>query len=123
MEVYFAEEALKALEENMGKHVVEGRMVYGTVGDGKEGWKFVPYDRKPRVRRKDMVVRHLPNGWIRMSRHRLKVFSTASGLLDFEGAVATLKRDIGEGLDASLLDGSLEHVKTLMAEKAEEDAE
>jgi hypothetical protein len=72
--------------------------------DGQKYIAFLPYDRKPRVRRPDELVKKLRSGWIRLSIKRLKVFASASNELGAQEAVDDLKEQIVKGLDAILRD-------------------
>ena len=83
---------------------IEGRLKPMCGADGQKYIAFFPYDRKPRVRRPDELVKKLRSGWIRLSIKRLKVFASASNELGAQEAVDDLKEQIVKGLDAILRD-------------------
>ena len=102
---------MMALEKSEKERVIAGRLVYGTTSDGNKGWMFIPYNRKPRSRKKDKLLRRLLSGWIRQSPKRLKVFSTVSNELSPQEAVKALKHDICSGLDELLKDERIAQLK------------
>jgi hypothetical protein len=118
--ILFGEEAMLALKKSKGERVVDGRMI-AIEHDGRKVWAFVPYNRKPRQKPLVMTLRDLVNGWIKMGRKHIGVYSAVSSKLSPEEAVAVLKRDICEGLDQVLEDGTIEEMKdffNLMGNKA-----
>ena len=110
--IYLGIEAMLAMNANKGDKVIPGRMVYGTTADGNKGWMFIPYNRKPRYRRKkDEVLHYLAGGWIKLSALKLKVFATTSNKQSPLEAIDSLKYDICEGLDAIIRDGRVTRLK------------
>ena len=110
--IYFGIEAMLALAANKGEKVIPGRLVYGTTADGNKGWMFIPYNRKPRCRRKDEVLHYLAGGWIKLSAKKLKVFASTSNKQSPLEAIDSLKYDICEGLDAIVRDGKVTKLKS-----------
>ena len=75
------------------ERLVEGKCVEGSLH--RDAWTgrvtFKAYNRLPRVRMKDRLVKKLPWGWVKESMERIKVFgsfpkdygtATVMGLLD-----------------------------------------
>jgi hypothetical protein len=110
--IYFGVEAMLAMAKNKGDRVIKGRLVYGTTADGNKGWMFIPYNRKPRCRRKDEVLHYLAGGWIKLSALKLKVFASTSNKQSPLEAIDSLKYDICEGLDAIVRDGKVTKLKS-----------
>ena len=110
--IYFGVEAMLAMAKNKGEKVIPGRLVYGTTADGNKGWMFIPYNRKPRCRRKDEVLHYLAGGWIKLSALKLKVFASTSNKQSPLEAIDSLKYDICEGLDAIVRDGKVTKLKS-----------
>ena len=118
--ILFGEEAMLALKKSKGERVVAGRML-PVEHDGRKVWAFEPYNIRPRQKPLIITLRDLVNGWIKMGRKHLGVYSAVSSKLSPEEAVAVLKRDICEGLDQVLEDGTIEEMKdffNLMGNKA-----
>lgn len=108
--ILFGEKALSAMKNSNGKTVIDGRLK-PVVENGKKVWEFDPYNRKSQQRKKMMVLKYLPEGWIKMGMRRIAVYSSASNRLTPEEAIAQLKIDICEGLDQVLKDGTFEDLK------------
>ncbi len=104
------ERAVLAMKKSNGVTVIDGRLV-PVVEDGKVSWEFIPYNRKNPKRKKMKVLEYLHEGWIKMGLRRIAVFSSASNNISPEEAVAQLKRDICEGLDKVLSEGTIEEMK------------
>ena len=74
IEVEVSQEALVAI---MNGKCVEGRMRKQSSSMGMHlVIEFVPYNRKPRPREKDVLVKKLPWGWVKESVARIKVFGS-----------------------------------------------
>ena len=115
--IYFGIEAMLALAKYKGDSVIPGRLVYGTTADGNKGWMFIPYNRKPRHRKKkDEVLHYLAGGWIKLSALKLKVFASTSNKQSPLEAIDSLKYDICEGLDAIIRDGRVTCLKEFSEE-------
>ena len=108
--ILFGEKALSVMKQSNGQTVIEGRLI-PHVENGKVEWVFVPYDRKNPKRKKMKVLEYLPEGWIKMGLRRIAVFSSASNKLAPEEAVEQLKRDICNGLEKLLENGTIEEMK------------
>lgn len=90
IEIRNEKEVLKALK----KGVVSGRL---TLVENAYGHKqiivFVPYNRKPRVRKKDVLIEKLPWGWVRASLKRMKRFTSFPNDLTLEEQLAILDKE------------------------------
>lgn len=66
------------ISEEALSRLVEGKYVDGSLH--RDAWtgriSFRMFNRKPRVRHKDRLVKKLPWGWIRESMERIKVFGS-----------------------------------------------
>ena len=60
------------------KQLVDGKRVEGVLYMDQDTGKltFKAYNRQPRVREKDQLVKKLPWGWIKESLERIKVFGS-----------------------------------------------
>lgn len=60
------------------ERLVEGKCVEGSLRRDKWTGKvtFNAYNRQPRVREKDRMVKKLPWGWVKESMERIKVFGS-----------------------------------------------
>ena len=103
--VFFGDEAMLALKKSKGELVVSGRLRYVEI-DGKMVLEFKPYNRQPR--KKPLI---LTNGWIKMGRRHVGVYAAVSSKLSPEDIVEELKRDVCDGLDKVLEDGTIEEMK------------
>jgi hypothetical protein len=92
--------------------IIEGRLMLVKSGDGHEYIEFRPYNRKPKTRRPDEMVKKLRSGWIKLSAMRLKVFASSSNALSAQEVVNDLKGQINEGLDAILRDERVSVLKS-----------
>ena len=66
------------LSDEVIARLVEGKCVEGSLR--RDEWTgkvtFKAYQRQPRVREKDRMVKKLPWGWVRESLERIKVFGS-----------------------------------------------
>ena len=66
------------LSEEVIARLVSGRCVEGSLH--RDEWTgkvtFRPYQRQPRIRHKDRLVKKLPWGWVKESIERIKVFGS-----------------------------------------------
>lgn len=92
--------------------IIEGRLILVKNQAGQEYIEFRPYNRKPKMRRPDEMVKKLRSGWIKLSAMRLKVFASASNELSAQDVVNDLKGQINEGLDAILRDERVSMLKS-----------
>lgn len=104
-----AETVVKAVR---GGRIIEGRLMLVKSDDGQEYIEFRPYNRKPKTRRPDEMVKKLRSGWIKLSAMRLKVFASSSNELSAQEVVNDLKGQINEGLDAILRDERVSVLKS-----------
>ena len=60
------------------KQLVDGKRVEGVLYMDQDTGKltFKAYNRKPQIKRKDVLVKKLPWGWIKESLERIKVFGS-----------------------------------------------
>ena len=66
--------------------------------------KFKAYNRKPRVRLKDRIIRYLEHGWVKESPDRIKVYES-------------LPKNIGTARMMSVLDHETKEVKSALMER------
>ena len=108
--VFFGEEAMLALKNSKGECVIKGRVML-IEQEGKKVWSFVPYNRQPRKKPLVLTLKDLANGWIKMGRKHIGVYSAVSNKLSPEEAVAVLKHEINQGLDQLLREGTIEEMR------------
>ena len=108
--VFFGDEAMLALKKSKGELVVSGRLRYVEI-DGKMVLEFKPYNRQPRKKPLVLTLKDLANGWIKMGRKHIGVYSAVSNKLSPEEAVAVLKHEINQGLDQLLREGTIEEMR------------
>ena len=65
-------------EEVVARLFKSNRCVYGSLHFDKETGKitFKAYNRQPRTRSKDRLIKKLPWGWVKESLERIKVFGS-----------------------------------------------
>ena len=66
--------------------------------------KFKAYNRKPRVRLKDRIIRYLEHGWVKESPDRIKVYES-------------LPKNIGTARMMSVLERETKEVKSALMER------
>ena len=66
--------------------------------------KFKAYNRKPRVRLKDRIIRYLEHGWVKESPDRIKVYES-------------LPKNIGTARMMSVLEREAKEVKNALMER------
>ena len=95
--IEFSEEILTSLAE--GKYV-QGALYRDEV-TGKI--TFNAYNRKPRVRLKDRIIRYLEHGWVKESANRIKVYES-------------IPKDIGTARVMNVLEREAKEVKNALIE-------
>ena len=95
--IEFSEEILTSLAE--GKYV-QGALYRDEV-TGKITFKA--YNRKPRVRLKDRIIRYLEHGWVKESANRIKVYES-------------IPKDIGTARVMNVLEREAKEVKNALIE-------
>jgi hypothetical protein len=93
--IEFSEEILTSLAE--GKYV-QGALYRDEV-TGKITFKA--YNRKPRVRLKDRIIRYLEHGWVKESANRIKVYES-------------IPKDIGTARVMNVLEREAKEVKNAL---------
>ena len=87
------------------EHLVDGKCVEGSIR--RDVWTgriiFKAYNRRPRVRHKDKLIKKLPWGWVKRSTQRLKVYGS-------------FPEDLGAAKVMSLLDEHTRDAKTALIE-------
>ena len=96
--IEFSEEILTSLAE--GKYV-QGALYRDEV-TGKITFKA--YNRKPRVRLKDRIIRYLEHGWVKESANRIKVYES-------------IPKDIGTARVMNVLEREAKEVKNALMER------
>ncbi len=95
-----------AIEEEVLARLVEGKRVEGSLRRDK--WTgvitFNAYNRKPRKREKDRIVKKLPWGWVKESMQRIKVFGS-------------FPKDMGSAAVMGLMDDHNRSAKNAMVER------
>ena len=96
--IEFSEEILTSL--------AEGRYVQGALYRDEITGKitFKAYNRKPRVRLKDRIIRYLEHGWVKESPDRIKVYES-------------LPKNIGTARMMSVLEREAKEVKNALMER------
>ncbi len=92
--IEFAEEILTSLAE--GKYV-QGALYRDEV-TGKITFKA--YNRKPRVRLKDRIIRYLEHGWVKESANRIKVYESIPKDIGTARVMNVLEREAKEAKNA-----------------------
>ena len=92
--IEFAEELLTSLAE--GKYV-QG-VLYRDEVTGRITFKA--YNRKPRIRLKDRIVRYLEHGWVKESADRIKVYESIPKEIGTARMMGVLDREVKEAKDA-----------------------
>jgi hypothetical protein len=92
--IEFAEELLTSLAE--GKYV-QGALYRDEV-TGRITFKA--YNRKPRIRLKDRIIRYLEHGWVKESADRIKVYESIPKEIGTVRMIGVLDREVKEAKDA-----------------------
>ena len=98
--IEFAEEILISLSE--GKYV-QGALYRDEI-TGRITFKA--YNRKPRIRLKDRIIRILEHGWVKESEQRIKVYESIPKDIGTARVMSVLDREIKLAKDA-LIDREL----------------
>ena len=99
----FVLNAIELMNQLMNGKRVEG-VLYVDQNTGK--LTFKAYNRQPRVREKDRLVKKLPWGWVKESMERIKVFGSFPKDLGTAQVMAALDRETKEAKNA-LIDREL----------------
>ena len=62
--------------------------------------KFKAYNRKPRVRLKDRIIRYLEHGWVKESPDRIKVYESLPKNIGTARMMSVLEREAKEAKNA-----------------------
>ncbi len=92
--VEFAEELLNSLAE--GKYV-QGALYRDEI-TGRITFKA--YNRKPRIRLKDRIIRYLEHGWVKESADRIKVYESIPKVIGTARMMGVLDREVKEAKNA-----------------------
>ena len=96
--IEFAEELLNSLAE--GKYV-QGALYRDEI-TGRITFKA--YNRKPRIRLKNRIIRYLEHGWVKESADRIKVYES-------------IPKDIGTARMMGVLDREVKEAKNALIER------
>ena len=108
IEIEVSQETLAAV---MGGRCVEGRLrlQLSSMGTHQE-IGFGPYNRKPRVRMRDRLIRRLEHGWVKESTRNIKVYDSIPKELGTARLVSILDRD-HQGAKEALMDRELDLIE------------
>ena len=100
----YIEISLETLER-----LVDGKCVAGSLH--RDAWTgkvtFRAYNRQPRVRHRDRLIRRLEHGWVKESVERIKVYESIPKELGTPRVMAVIDRETTEVKDA-LIDRELD---------------
>ena len=84
------------------ERLVEGKCVEGSLR--RDEWTgmvtFRAYNRQPRVRYRDRMIRKLEHGWVKESKERIKVFESIPKEIGTSRVLAVIDRETKEAKDA-----------------------
>ena len=108
IEVEVSQEVLAAI---MNGKCVEGRLrlQLSSMGPHQE-IGFGPYNRKPRVRVRDRLIRRLEHGWVKESTRNIKVYDSIPKELGSARVISILDRD-HQGAKEALMDRELDLIE------------
>ena len=89
--------AIELMNQLMNGKRVEG-VLYVDQNTGK--LTFKAYNRQPRVREKDRLVKKLPWGWVKESVERIKVYESIPKEIGTPRILAVIDRETKEAKDA-----------------------
>ena len=94
------------IEEEIYNRILAGKYVDGSLHKIKNSSMLVfrAFNRKPRVRIKDRLIRILEHGWVKESEERIKVFES-------------VPKDIGTPRMMNVLERELKEVKNALIER------
>ena len=103
----FVLNAINVMAKLLKEKRVEG-VLYLDENTGK--LTFKAYNRQPRVRQKDRMVKKLPWGWVKESLERIKVYESIPKELGTARVMSILERETKEAKDA-LIDRELDLIE------------
>ena len=104
IEIELSQESLAAV---MSGRCVEGRLRLQLSSMGTHHViGFDPYNRKPRVKKRDRLIRCLEHGWVKESTERIKVYESIPKGLGTARVVSILDRE-HQGAKTALMDREL----------------
>ena len=82
--------------------LAEGRYVEGSLHRDADSCRLVfnVYNRKPRKRLKDTLIRYLEHGWVKESPQRIKVYESIPKEIGTARMMGVLDREVKEAKDA-----------------------
>jgi hypothetical protein len=82
--------------------LAEGKYVEGSLHRDKDTCRIVfnVYNRKPRKRLRDIIIRYLEHGWVKESAERIKIYESIPKVLGTAHINGILDRDIKTAKDA-----------------------
>ena len=101
---------LNAIE--LQKQLMDGKRVEGVLYTDRNTGKltFKAYNRQPRCREKDCMIKKLPWGWVKVSQQRFKVFASLPKEVGLTKAMSLLDEHTREAKDA-LIDRELDIIE------------
>ena len=96
------------IEEEVYNRIIAGKYVDGSLHKIKHSsmLAFRAFNRKPRVRIKDRLIRMLEHGWVKESEERIKVYESIPKDLGTPRVMNVLEREVKEAKNA-LIDWEL----------------
>ena len=94
------------IEEEVYNRILAGKYVDGSMRILKNPARIVfrAFNRKPRVRLKDKLIRHLEHGWVKESEQRIKVYES-------------IPKDLGTARIMSVLDREMKEASTALIDR------
>ena len=94
------------IEEEVYNRILAGKYVDGSMRILKNPARIVfrAFNRKPRVRLKDRLIRILEHGWVKESEQRIKVYES-------------IPKDLGTARVMNILDREMKEVKSALIDR------
>ena len=96
------------IEEDVYNRILAGKYVDGSMHKARHSSMLVfkAFNRKPRVKIKDRLIRMLEHGWVKESEERIKVYESIPKDLGTPRVMNVLEREVKEAKNA-LIDWEL----------------
>ena len=88
------------ISEEAIARLLTGKCVEGSLHRVKGRLVFSHYNRQPRVKQKDRLVRELEHGWLKESPKRLKFFNSVKKTLGSRLCYVAMQRELKEAMTA-----------------------
>ena len=92
--------------------LAEGRYVEGSLHRDADSCRLVfnVYNRKPRKRLKDTLIRYLEHGWVKESRDRIKIYESIPKIVGTVRMIGVIDRETKEIKNALMTREIIENV-------------